>query len=161
MSAIFSLDRKYRYRLERFIDNRDLNMTVAFCMLNPSTADEVKSDPTITRCLNYATGWGASKLVVVNIFALRSTDPKALYSAADPIGEDNDHHIAVAAREADIFICGWGNHGTLNGRQDAVLALLHRVAPLAKPRAFKINKCGTPVHPLYQRMDAQPVPFGR
>ena len=161
--TIFSPDRKYRYRLERKIPGRDINMTVAFCMLNPSTADEVKSDPTVTRCFNYATDWGASRLVVVNVFAYRSTDPKALYSlpSGSCAGSDNDAHIVRAAREADIFVCAWGKHGRLHGRQDSVLSLLRTSAPLAKPCAFKVNKDGTPVHPLYQRADAQPVPFGR
>lgn len=135
-------------------------MTVAFCMLNPSTADETKNDPTVKRCLGYATAWGASDLIVVNIFALRSTDPKKLYTESYPVGDENDLHIAYAAREADIFVCGWGNHGKLRGRQDQVLRLLRSEAPLAKPCAFKVNKAGTPVHPLYQRMDAVPIPFG-
>ena len=60
-------------------------------MLNPSTADEVKFDPTIKRCYTYAKDWGYGKLMVCNLFALRSTYPQALYSTEiDPIGEDND-----------------------------------------------------------------------
>ena len=51
--AILSDDRVYRYMLERTWDCR--KERVLFVMLNPSTADEKEDDPTITRCLGFAT----------------------------------------------------------------------------------------------------------
>src|SRR5512133_2959068 len=86
--ATFSRDRRYRYSLWREW-NRDLSR-VAFVMLNPSTADEARLDPTIRRCLGYAHAWGCGSFVVGNLFALRSTDPAALYRADDPVGRAND-----------------------------------------------------------------------
>ena len=45
--AHFSPDRVYRYWLEiRWANGRAIN----FLMLNPSTADEKKNDPTVERC---------------------------------------------------------------------------------------------------------------
>lgn len=163
MSAVFSPDRKYRYWLEREI--RPTGIVVAFNMLNPSTADEKKNDPTVRRCIGYATDWGASKLIVTNIFGLRSTDPKLLYTDEDPVGPENDAYIIKAALTADVFVCAWGAHGKLRGRQDAVMSMLRTSAPLAKPCALKINGNGTPsvaptpAHPLYQKKDVVPIPF--
>ena len=56
-NIIFSQDRKYRYLLERIFEDRHYSeepheLTVNFCMLNPSTADEIQNDPTVTRCIN-------------------------------------------------------------------------------------------------------------
>ena len=56
MSAIFSKDRRHRYTLARMIRNTEpeRDNTVLFVCLNPSTADEVRDDPTVRRCVGYA-----------------------------------------------------------------------------------------------------------
>ena len=46
-------------------------------MLNPSTADETTDDPTIRRVIDFSRRWGFSRLIVVKLVPLRSTDPKA------------------------------------------------------------------------------------
>ena len=46
----------YRYSLWREWDS--LRPIVAFVMLNPSTADTAKDDPTIRRCASFARSWG-------------------------------------------------------------------------------------------------------
>ena len=73
--AHFSDDRLHRYDLHRRVGESD--KIVTFVMLNPSTADEVNNDPTVKRCIEYARGWGFGRLIVVNIFAYRSTAPGA------------------------------------------------------------------------------------
>ena len=54
--AFFSPDRLHRYALWRTWD--ESKPTAMFVCLNPSTADEVKNDPTVTRCIRYARDWG-------------------------------------------------------------------------------------------------------
>lgn len=127
---------------------------VAFVMLNPSTATAEVLDPTVRRCVGYAARWGYGGLVVVNIFALRSTDPQALYDHPDPVGPDNDRVIARAVGECELAIAAWGTHGELHGRGQAVVELLAPVRPL---QALKVTKEGHPNHPLYLRADL--VPF--
>lgn len=143
--AIFSKDEQYRYLLKRTWTKGVSN--IVFVMLNPSTATELKNDPTVERCQRRAYELNYGSFTIVNIFALRSTDPKALYSHADPIGGRNDELIVDACRDADKVICGWGNHGILHQRGAQVMQLIRRIPKTVF--AFKITKSGQPQHPLY------------
>lgn len=160
-SAVFSPCGKYRYRLERvLIDPADdiVIKSVAFCMLNPSTADAMKDDNTIRRCKAYAKTWGYNRLIVVNLFAWRATMPMELYRHdVDPVGADNDEHILRAAREADKLVCAWGQHGALLSRASIVLNMLCTAGLTRYGLAF--TKDGHPKHPLYLRGDALPQVF--
>lgn len=140
----------YRYRLNRIWDKTRLK--ILFLMLNPSTADELKNDPTVARCIAYARAWGYGGLEVANIFALRSTDPELLYTHADPIGIENDQYIKQALIECDKVVAAWGTHGSFKNRGNDVLKMLKA---RGKVYCLKKNKDGYPVHPLYQRADAQ------
>lgn len=145
--AIFSDDRRYRYRLWRTWMPGDPRppKTLVVIGLNPSTADEVEDDPTIRRCVGYGKRWGCTGLIMLNLFARRSTDPRTLYDVEDPVGPDNDAHIRACTAEAGIILAAWGAHGHHQGRGQAVRALL----------ADKVVEClgvtqsGEPKHPLY------------
>ena len=82
-----------------------------FLLLNPSTADEVKNDPTVERCERRARKGGHGGLIVTNIFGWRSTDPKGLNEPEDPVGELNDKTIRAATMSAARTVCGWGSAG--------------------------------------------------
>jgi hypothetical protein len=144
--AEFSPCRTYRYKLWRMWDR--LAPTIAFCMLNPSTADEQTNDPTVERCEWRARAWGYGCLLVVNLFALRSTDPKALYRAVDPVGPDNFEAIVWAMKVSTMFICAWGGHGKHCNVGPITLKRLHQFYP-GRAYALKINADGSPSHPLY------------
>lgn len=153
-SASFSECRSYRYMLERRWDIT--KETVNFVMLNPSTADQDQDDPTIRRCIGYAKLWGFGGLFITNIFALRSTDPTVLYGHADPIGPDNDAHIAEWASVCAVVVCAWGKHGDFKARGDAV----RKILPTTHRVALKIlGDQKTPGHPLYLKSDLQPIKF--
>lgn len=100
MSAVLSDDGQYRCQLERTWGFGD---AVTFVMLNPSTADARKDDPTIRRCLSYARSWGYDGIRVVNLYALRSSDPKMLKTVADPVGPENDAWIARTVSGSNII----------------------------------------------------------
>lgn len=144
-AAVFSEDGAYRYRLRR---RWEVGPLVTFVMLNPSTADHEVLDPTVRRCVGFAQREGAGALEVVNVFALRSTDPKALYGHPDPIGPGNDEHILTAAAESRLVIAAWGHHpAKLGGRGEAVRRLLadHGIAL----HHLGLTKDSYPRHPLY------------
>jgi hypothetical protein len=143
--AKFSACRRWRYLLWRSWDAR--KPVANFLMLNPSTADEFKLDPSCTRARNYAERWGYGALIVTNIFGWRSTDPAALRAVKDPVGRGNDHAILQAAKESKIVVCAWGNHGEHLGRGAAVMQMLRaQNVPL---HCLKLNGGGHPAHPLY------------
>ena len=108
-AATFSPCRKYRYTLTRRWG--DGNRFACFIALNPSTADEMQDDPTIRRMIGFAKNWGLDGLHVANIFALRSTDPRALRKHHAPIGTYNDANIVHLTRNAVTVVACWGNTG--------------------------------------------------
>ena len=152
-SALFSRCRKYRYTLTRIWDyNRSL---ISFIGLNPSTADEIKNDPTVTRCINYAKRWGYGGMIMLNIFAFRATEPKVLKAAADPVGAETDYWIQKKARESDLVVACWGTHGSFLNRGKEVIKLLSNF------KCLGVTKKGHPKHPLYLRNDIRPVVFNK
>ena len=155
--ASFSPDRRYRYRLDAALSGA--GGVCMFVMLNPSKADETRSDPTVTRCKRFAARWGYGALWVCNLFALRSTNPAALVESPAPVGAENDRRILEAARAADAIVCAWGNHGAYLGRGDEVLRTLRREGLADKTRHLGMTRRGQPRHPLYLRRDAEPSRF--
>lgn len=150
--ATFSEDRIFRYHLWR--KWAETGTTCTFALLNPSTADEIKNDPTVERCERYARAWGHAQLVVVNIFAFRATLPKDMRRAIDPIGPLNDEFIADAAKRSAMVVCGWGNHGKYMFRDTEVLKILREHSK--NVFCLKKNKNGSYGHPLYLRKDLVP-----
>jgi hypothetical protein len=116
-----------------------------FLMLNPSTADEVKLDPTCSRARDYAERWGYGALIVTNIFAFRNTNPNQMKAAADPVGPGNDAAIVRAARQSKIVVCAWGNHGAFLDRSSRVKTLMNEI----QLHVLRLNANGEPAHPLY------------
>jgi hypothetical protein len=177
-TAVFSADRVYRYALARRW-NPDLPMT-AFVMLNPSTADAFVVDPTVRRCLGFARDWGSGGLLVLNAFALRSTDPRGIYRSFDgahggvpPCGPLNDEVILAmleACQPAQV-VAGWGHHaGAVNragrrkprGLESASWRSRHaEMVDLLGDRllALKTTQAGFPGHPLYLGAETRPEPF--
>jgi len=150
---------KYRYSLERSIQAK--GPSVCFVMLNPSTADEIKNDPTIKRCIGFATRELGRRLLVLNLFAYRATSPKVLRAVDDPIGPENGrvwaHHVNELAIERDsVVVAAWGNDGEGRNAQE-FKALCAAVGLQLRCLGFTRNRA--PRHPLYVRRDAPLVPM--
>ena len=155
--ARFSRCRRWRTLLWRRWD--PTGPVANFLMLNPSTADELRLDPSCTRARVYAERWGFGGLIVTNLFAWRATDPGEMKSAREPVGRGNDTAILAAAREAKLVVCAWGNHGAYLGRSGAVVSLLRDAA--VDLHLLKMNACGEPAHPLYLRGSLRPQRWTR
>jgi hypothetical protein len=153
-TAILSEDGVYRYSLTRTFTTH--KHPVVFCMLNPSTADADIDDPTIRRCMRFARDWGYGGLVVVNLFALRATDPVALHAHDDPVGPLNMDHIGRAADSRDVIVA-WGANPATQYRDATVTQLLRRKATTV--RCLGVTKEGHPRHPLYVSAATVPTAF--
>lgn len=156
MSAVISDCGKYRHHLIRQI-SEDNPKFLLFIMLNPSTADAEIDDPTIRKCKGFCERLGYGKLVVVNLFDWRATDPNELKKVWEPVSKHNMNIIRASAIMADKVICAWGTKGNFMGQDKAVLKLLEDNN--ITPYALDITKDGHPKHPLYISYDKKPVLF--
>lgn len=144
--------REYRWRLWREWDAE--RPTVAFLMLNPSTADETEDDQTIRRCIGYGKSWGYGRLEVVNLFAYRTKKPSELRTADAPVGDRNDEVLRDVCQEAELVVAAWGAHGEFSDRAIEVAEMLD-----VELQALGTTKDGHPGHPLYLSGDAEPEPW--
>jgi hypothetical protein len=150
--GIFSECDRYRYLLA--VPTGETNERIAaFVLANPSTATPDKLDPTLTRCREYARRWGFGWLWVVNVRAWRETDPEKVPADPQAIGPENSTSIVRACLSSELVVCGWGNLAGTLGPQTLQLIRISETVP----HALKLNKDGSPAHPLYLRSDA--VPF--
>ena len=153
--AEISKDGRYRYRLwRRWKPGPD----VVWIMLNPSTADAHEDDPTIRRCIEFSRTWGFGGMDVVNLYALRATDPQDLRGHPEPEGLENSR----AWQEAGCFtdqttvVAAWGANVAMSG--------------LSRPRVLSgktalgfqclgVTVDGHPKHPLYVKANTPLVPW--
>ena len=126
-------------------------------MLNPSTADSTINDPTITKCIKYYQEWGYHQVVVLNIFAYRSTDPKGLKEIEDPVGPCNEETFRKVLLKANQIVCAWGNHGKYRGQEYIALEWIKKNNHI--PYALRFTSTGSPQHPLYLPLKLKPQRF--
>jgi hypothetical protein len=140
-------NKEYRYVLYRVWDKS--KPKIAFIGLNPSVADERQDDNTVRKCINIARREGYGSMIMLNAYAYRSTDPKALTIQPDVVGNHNDHHIAKECKDANKIVIAWGNHAT-----DDRHAMLLKVLEGHQLYCFAKNNNGKPKHPLYVSLKA-------
>jgi hypothetical protein len=150
-SATISECQRYRYVLEREWQSKLPG--VLFVALNPSTADAQLDDPTVRRCVGFAKSWGFGRIVIANLFALRSSHPSVLSIDADPIGPKNDWWLTELSARFDLTVAAWGVHGAFRRRAAEVLPKLTNVHHLG------LTNAGYPRHPLYLPKTARPIPL--
>ena len=149
--AIFSDCGRYRFLLSKEWGNLP---PLIFIMLNPSTATEMKNDPTVERCEQRARRMGFGGVTILNLFALRSTDPRQLYLQPDPIGRAFNDALILENTQEGTIICGWGTHGNHLGRGETVRWMLFDRGRTL--HHLGLNRDGTPKHPLYRGYDINP-----
>lgn len=148
----------YRYSLTRSWDRARPHCL--WIMLNPSTADAHRNDPTVERCERRARTMGFGAFRVVNIFGFRATDPTDLRKAHVPVGPSNDRVVlrsvtGWAGGPDDIVLCGWGAHGSHRDRAAQLTSKLRRTGrPL---HHLGLTAAGHPRHPLYVSYEQLPM----
>lgn len=153
-SAIFSECQRYRYQLwwPTGIDNDRRALGV---FANPSTATAEVLDPTVKRWFNYCRDWGFGWAGVVNVRAWRETNPKLVPPDPEAIGPWNTDNIIDACLSSELIVCGWGKLGYPLGNQ--TLGHIKHAGKI--PHALKLNKDGSPCHPLYLSSKLKPFPM--
>lgn len=151
--AAWSPCRSFRYTLWRRWGAG--SRFVQFIGLNPSTADEQRNDPTVTRCIGFAKRWDYDGMCMTNLFAFRATDPAVMKAAADPAGPENDRWLWHVADKAALRIACWGQHGRHLGRDRYV----HMILGPFQLHCIGRNKNGQPSHPLMLPSGLEPREF--
>lgn len=155
----------FRYTLTRQVSpllHADSRGLLLWVMLNPSTADEVKDDPTIRKCKGFAKRWGFAWFRVVNLFALRATKPVDLWQAQaqgyDVVGPSNNLEIITGAEESSAVCVAWGRvPKQAHARRDEVLELLWGAQKVRELLSVGVNMDGSPMHPLMAPYTNNPV----
>ena len=154
-AASISEDGLYRYRLERRWDDR---RAVTWIMLNPSTADAERDDQTVRRCIWFSQSAGYGRLLVVNLYAFRATDPKFLAYAEDPEGRANLAHVRAALDESKLIVAAWGSHPM--ARASSIRLKLAGMVPDGVPVVCLGKSAkGAPHHPARLGSDRLFLPF--
>ena len=161
MSAIISDCGLYRYRLERHALSGA--GAVAWIMVNPSTADATEDDATIRKVIGFSNRLGAGWTIVGNKFAYRATDVNELKRVRDPIGPENDQHIADIIAYAPTAIVAWGPLAKLPPH---LRRRWYRIAKIAdeigRPlMCFGTAQDGHPRHPLMLAYDTPLIEWKR
>lgn len=138
---------------------------VCWIMLNPSSADDKKDDPTIRSCIKHSKRLGFGSLIVVNLYPFRTASPRECqeiaeedYGAAlrywDELGTNQDI-IQDEAQTADKVIAAWGQSTWDDNWIDE---MVDGIRPLY---CLGTTKSGAPKHPLargrHRISDTQPL----
>lgn len=158
--AVFSDCGRFRFSLSRVWD--PARARVVWIMMNPSTADAFRLDPTVRRCVGFSKRWGFGGIDVFNVSPFRATYPADLVKAHDE-GVDvfreaeRDDWLVGALPRAGRVIVAFGSHPLVREQGEKVAALVgrngHEVSCLG------LTRDGSPRHPLYVRGDTEPRPW--
>jgi hypothetical protein len=156
-TAVISSCERYRRELTRELDPQNPR-PLLICGLNPSTATADEDDATIRKESKYAARWGCGRLIKVNAYDYRTRDPDELFRASrqgipihTPENEATIMRLVKATRAANgIVLVAWGRR--IEPSRQLALASLFGAA-----YCLGTNKDGSPVHPLYQRDDAERI----
>jgi hypothetical protein len=156
--CVFSADRKYRYLLVHRWKQELPERPCLWIGLNPSIADESGLDNTLTRIRSFSRSAGFNAFYMANLFALVSTNLKAMKRHSHPIGPDNDDHIRRVAFQIPTIFVAWGTHGRHQNRDREVLGLLAQLGR-SNLLCFGTNEDGSPRHPLYLSGKLKPITY--
>ena len=168
--CLFSECSSYRWILKRELISG--KKSLVFIGLNPSKANLVNNDRTLTRIINFSSKWNYKNIYVINLFGLISKFPYQLTKSKDPVGNNNDL-ITLKVLEfwrkninCDLWL-GWGDKGQLHMRDRVVLRLIKNLSNMdpndnnnsKRVLSLGFSKKGNPRHPLYMSNESFLKPF--
>lgn len=135
----------------------------SFGMANPSIADHRIDDPTVRKCIGFASRLGFGGLYIWNLFTFRATDIRELSTPLDPIGPRGNDAIFDGLEFGSKHFAAWGSRYKfpkhLQYRIDDVIVMLK----LAGVDLYCIGetKAGDPRHPLMTPYKTEPKIWSR
>jgi hypothetical protein len=157
----------YRYILSRNITEIS-NRVLLVCMLNPSTADDEKNDPTISRLCSLTKNAGFDRLLVLNLLGVRATNPKDIWLHEDPVGIENwktwDSVLKELIPGRDRISIAWGRAPICRYYLQRFIPILvtaaHHLKVWKEPLMTWVeNLDGSPRHPLYISNNTKLQPY--
>ena len=141
--------------LNRFVLG-NINKNPLFVIgLNPSTADENKPDPTITKVMGFAEGNGFDSFVMLNLYPQRATKPSDLAIDICEINHGKNiteiENILNSVSKPKI-LASWGEKIRERKYLSHCIKSIHEVTKNKNAEWLKIGeltKSGHPRHPLY------------
>jgi hypothetical protein len=121
-----------------------------FVLLNPSRADHLSNDKTVTRLISFTKKFGYGGFYLGNICSYICPYPSELEGRFYEKDYKNILHLRQMHQKCEKVIFGWGNHGHLP-------AWLKEMIP--NPMCMGINKNGSPKHPLYLPKATELLPY--
>ena len=157
----------YRYELTRELGG---DVPLVSMGLNPSTADAIEDDQTITKDMGFARRWGLGRVVKLNAYGYRTKSPKILFAAAkagvDIVGPENDAVIMTwierlrdaARRYASLgkIVVSWG--ANIDPDRQWQIGQMFLSAGV-QPFCLGVNEDGTPAHECYLPYERALVPW--
>jgi len=129
VTAYFSKDHRYRFKLEIILNNKLAGIkTACVIMQNPSYAGEDVADKSVQfmEKIVFEKGLkefnGVRRLIVINLFAFIQTNK--FEGLPEEIGAENNRAIKNALKESEIVIIGWGSGNKFKERKKYVISFL-------------------------------------
>lgn len=156
--TVFNDNRTHRFTLFRYWG--ELENYACGISMNPSGAAEDVDDPTVNGMVRRAMEhWDVGAYYQLNVMSIRGTYSSDLANTSIVNLPENDEWIKRIVANARIVVVSWGNPGHDSGRGAEVEKILRKHCDISKVFCFEKNKNGSPVHPLYQPIDKDLVPY--
>ena len=136
---------------ERYVLGTKGNKTLVIIGINPSTADEERTDRTITRVIKHTQQFGYDSFKMINIYPLRATNFNKLPKEFnEKLHKQNIIEIKKTIETASAVLCAWGTH--INDRKYFKICysdILKIISGTTLPTyCLGVTKHGHPLHPL-------------
>jgi len=120
--------------------------------LNPSTADDKKPDPTITKVMGFTTRYSCDSFVMLNLYAQRTPNPDKLHSTFDDnLHRENISHILTTLEKHNqvSILASWGETITVRNYLKKCLADIISATKNKNVNWLKIGELTQSGHPRH------------
>ncbi|MBD5352639.1 MAG: DUF1643 domain-containing protein [Bacteroides sp.] len=146
----------------RYVLKKDGHNPLVVLGINPSTADDVRPDRTMTRVCGFADNMGFDSFVMLNVYPLRTPKIEELPAEIDSnLHEQNISHIVeeISKIENPSILVAYGN--SISKKKYLRLCLKDILKELIQFKGAKfiqlgdLTNEGNPRHPLMARADIE------